>query len=80
MPRSDVSVSTRADYAVIGSVPNLAARLCEEAKPGQILVSQRVLGFVESVVEALPVGEVTLKGFHRPMMAYEVVRWLGPST
>ena len=75
-----IGFDRRSDYAVIGTVPNHAARLCDEAKPGQILVSQRVLGSVESVVEALPVGELTLKGFHRPMMAYEVVRWLGPST
>ena len=75
-----IGFDQRSDYAVIGTVPNHAARLCDEAKPGQILVSQRVLGAVESVVESLPVGELTLKGFHRPMMAYEVVRWLGPSS
>jgi class 3 adenylate cyclase len=75
-----IGFDQRSDYAVIGTVPNHAARLCDEAKPGQILVSQRVHGAVESVVEALPIGELTLKGFHRPMMAFEVVRWLGPSS
>ncbi|TJW70117.1 MAG: adenylate/guanylate cyclase domain-containing response regulator, partial [Mesorhizobium sp.] len=62
---------------VIGSVANHAARLCEEAKPRQILISQRVLSAVEELVEAVPLGDVALKGFHRPMAAYEIVRWLG---
>lgn len=72
-----IGFDRRSDYAVIGTVPNHAARLCEEAKARQILVSQRVLGAVESLVESVPVGELILKGFHRPMQAYEIVRWLG---
>ena len=72
-----IGFDQRSDYAVIGTVPNHAARLCEKAKSGQILVSQRVLGIVESLVESAPVGELTLKGFHRPMLAYEIIRWLG---
>ena len=72
-----IGFDQRSDYAVIGTVPNHAARLCEEAKSGQILVSQRVLGIVEPLVESAPVGELTLKGFRRPMLAYEIVRWLG---
>ena len=64
----------RWEYGAIGSVPNLAARLCGEAKPGQILVSQRLLGAVEELVEAEPLGELTLKGFHRPVSAYNVVQ------
>ncbi|TIS49149.1 response regulator [Mesorhizobium sp.] len=72
-----IGFDQRSDYAVIGTVPNHAARLCEGAKSRQILVSQRVLGAVESLVEAIPLGEVTLKGFLRPMPAYEIVRWLG---
>jgi len=51
--------------------------LCEEAKSRQILVSQRVLGAVESLVECDLVGDLTLKGFRRPMPAYEIVRWIG---
>ena len=70
-----VSISA-ADYAVIGTVSNHAARLCEEAKSRQILASQRVLSAVEKMVEFVPVGELTLKGFRRPMPAYEIVRWL----
>ncbi|MDX8521511.1 adenylate/guanylate cyclase domain-containing protein [Mesorhizobium dulcispinae] len=72
-----IGFDQRSDYAVIGTVPNHAARLCEGAKSRQILVSQRVLGAVEPLVEAIPLGEVTLKGFLRPMPAYEIVRWLG---
>jgi class 3 adenylate cyclase len=62
----------RWDYAAIGTVTNLAARLCGEAGPGQILVSRRLLGAVEGLVDAEPVGELTLKGFHRPVSAFNV--------
>ncbi len=67
----------RWEYGAIGSVPNLAARLCGEAKPGQILVPQRLLGSVEEMIEAEPVGELSLKGFHRPITAYNVLRLKG---
>jgi len=68
-----VGFDRRFDYACIGSVTNLASRLCDEAKAGQILVSQRVLSLVEPVVVASPVGDLSLKGFHRPMPTYEVL-------
>jgi len=68
-----VGFDQRFDYACIGSVTNLASRLCDEAKAGQILVSQRVFSLTESVVEASPIGDLTLKGFHRPMPTYEVL-------
>jgi class 3 adenylate cyclase len=64
-------------HATIGQIGFDAARLCERAKPRQILVSQRVFGAVEQLVESVPVGDLSLKGFHRPMPAYEIVRWLG---
>ena len=64
----------RWEYGAIGTVPNLAARLCGEAKPGEILVPQRLLGTVDELVEAEPAGELTLKGFHRPVAAYNIVR------
>jgi len=64
----------RWDYGAIGTVTNLAARLCGEAKPGQILIPQRLLGTVEELIEVEPVGEVTLKGFHRPVTTYNVLR------
>ncbi|RWC02307.1 MAG: adenylate/guanylate cyclase domain-containing response regulator [Mesorhizobium sp.] len=72
-----IGFDRRSDYAVIGTVSNHAARLCEAAKSRQILVSQRVLGAVESLVESVLVGDLTLKGFRRPMPAYEIVRWFG---
>src|SRR5882724_2666800 len=65
----------RWEYGAIGSVPNLAARLCGEAKPGEILISQRLLGSIESMVEAESMGELTLKGFHRPVPAYNILRF-----
>jgi class 3 adenylate cyclase len=64
----------RLDYGAIGTVTNLAARLCGEAKPGQVLVSQRMLGMVEDLVEAEDVGELALKGFSRPVSTFNVVR------
>lgn len=63
----------RFDYAAIGTVSNVASRLCDEAKPGQILISPRVLMAVEKAVTAEPVGEFALKGIRRPMAAYNVL-------
>jgi class 3 adenylate cyclase/CheY-like chemotaxis protein len=64
----------RWEYGAIGSVPNLAARLSGEAKPGEILVPQRLLGAVEDLIEVEPLGELTLKGFQRPVSAYNVLK------
>ncbi len=58
-------------------MPNLSARLCGEAKPGQILISQRVFGAVEEMIESEKVGDLTLKGFSRPVPAYNVLRLKG---
>jgi adenylate cyclase len=68
----------RLDYGAIGTVTNLAARLCGEAKTGQILVSRRLLGAVEALAEAEPVGELPLKGFAKPVPAFNVVRLKAP--
>jgi class 3 adenylate cyclase len=62
----------RWDYGAIGTVTNLAARLCGEAQPGQILVSRRLLTAIEELIEAAPVGEMSLKGFSRPVNVYNV--------
>ena len=67
----------RWDYGAIGTVTNLASRLCGEAKPSQILVSQRLLGTVEELVDVEAVGELTLKGFHRPVTAHNILRLKG---
>jgi GAF domain-containing protein len=63
----------RFDYAAIGTVSNVASRLCDEAKPGQILISPRVLMKVENAVEVEPIGEFELKGIRRPLVAYNVI-------
>ena len=62
----------RFDYGAVGSVVNLAARLCSEAKGGQILLAPKALAAVEDAVSAEPVGELTLKGFHKPVPAFAV--------
>ena len=69
----------RFDYAAIGTVSNVASRLCDEAKPGQILISPRVFMAVKDAVTVEPVGEFTLKGIRRPLAAYNVVAALPPS-
>jgi class 3 adenylate cyclase len=63
----------RFDYGAIGTVTNLAARLCDQAQDGQIFISQRVFAAVEELVEAEPMGELSLKGFHNPVPAFNVV-------
>jgi adenylate cyclase len=60
----------RYDYAAIGNVVILAQRLSAEAKAGQILLSQRVHAAVEVDAETTAVGDLTLKGFTRPVPAY----------
>ncbi|MGH8678549.1 MAG: adenylate/guanylate cyclase domain-containing protein, partial [Burkholderiales bacterium] len=69
-----IGFEARIGYGVIGRVSNMAARLCNEAKAGQILISQPVLALVERLVEAEEIGEVSLKGFARPVAAYNVLR------
>jgi adenylate cyclase len=70
-----IGFDRRLEYAAVGSVTNLASRLCDEARSGQILISQRVYGLVESLIEGTHVGDLELKGFRRAMPTYEVVRW-----
>jgi class 3 adenylate cyclase/HAMP domain-containing protein len=67
----------RLEYAAIGSVTNLASRLCDEAKANQIVVSRRVFGMVEALVEARPIDDLNLKGFNHPILAAEIIRWRG---
>ena len=59
----------------MGSVTNLASRLCDEAKAGQIVVSQRAYGMVEEWAEAAPIEDLILKGFARPVPAVEILKW-----
>jgi class 3 adenylate cyclase len=62
----------RIDYGAIGTVTNLAARLCGEAAGGETLVSQRVLGALDGAVAAEPLGGLNLKGFQRPVPVFRL--------
>lgn len=68
-----IGFSGRSDYTAIGNCTNLAARLCAEARPWQILLSPRVHAAVEEFVTSEPVGELTLRGFSRPVTTFNVV-------
>jgi class 3 adenylate cyclase len=63
----------RSEYSAIGTVVNLAARLCAEARDGQILVDSKVREALDERTTAEPVGELTLKGLRRPIAAYNVI-------
>jgi adenylate cyclase len=76
----EVGFEGRSDYAAIGAVTNLASRLADEATAGQILISQRLYAEVEDEVEVEPVGEFTLKGFQRPVAAFNVIAIRDPAT
>jgi class 3 adenylate cyclase len=54
-------------------VINLASRLADEATGGQILIEQRLYAEIEDDIEVEPIGEVTLKGFKRPVAAFNVL-------
>ena len=68
-----IGLEGRFDYAAIGIVSNVASRLCDEAKSGQILISPRVLMALEDAVTVEPLGEFELKGIRRPIAAYNVL-------
>jgi adenylate cyclase len=69
----EIGFEERSDYAAIGVVTNLASRLADEATAGQILITQRLYAEVEDDVEVESVGEFSLKGFQRPVAAFDVV-------
>jgi len=70
-----VGFEHRLEYAAIGSVTNLASRLCDEAKADQIVASRRVYGMVEQWVDAAPIDDLVLKGFNHPVLAVEILQW-----
>lgn len=67
-----ISSAARFDYTAIGSVVNLSARLCGEALSGQILVDGKVQVAIDTIANLEPIGELTLKGFQRPVRAFNV--------
>jgi class 3 adenylate cyclase len=68
-----IGFAERMDYTAIGTVTNLAARLCAEAKDGQILVSQRIAIAVEDTASLEEIGDVSLKGLSQAVAVYNVV-------
>jgi class 3 adenylate cyclase len=68
-----VGFEGRSDYAAIGSVTNLAARLADEAAAGQVLIAQQLYAEIETDVDVEPVKEFVLKGFQRPVAAFSVI-------
>ncbi|HKY07044.1 MAG TPA: response regulator [Candidatus Binatia bacterium] len=63
----------RKDYGTVGNLPNLASRLCAEAKGGQILTDQKTMSRLEDAFEVEPVNELNLKGIHRPVAAFNII-------
>ncbi|MEX0802850.1 MAG: response regulator [Candidatus Binatia bacterium] len=70
----NIGFEGRMDYGAVGNVTNLAARLCDEAKGGQILTNQKTLSKVEGLVEFESIEELHLKGFSRAVAAFNIVR------
>jgi adenylate cyclase len=68
-----IGFERRFDYAALGMVVNLAARLCGEAGDGQIIIDSKVRAAVEALAETKPIGELTLKGINRPVRAFNVL-------
>jgi adenylate cyclase len=67
-----IGLEGREEYTALGTVVNLAARLCAAAKPWQILVSQRVLTGIEELVVHSSAGDLELNGFSRPIRAFDI--------
>src|SRR4029453_3859397 len=73
-PRGRLGVEGRFGSGALGPVTNVASRLSTHASPGQTLIGQRVFAATDEAVETTPVGSLDLKGFGRPVVAYEVQR------
>ena len=69
----NIGFDGRMDYGAVGNVTNLASRLCEQAKGGQILTNQRTHSRIEDLVEAEPMGDLHIKGFIRPVASFNIV-------
>ncbi|MGH9820286.1 MAG: adenylate/guanylate cyclase domain-containing protein, partial [Pyrinomonadaceae bacterium] len=75
----NIGFEDRMNYGAVGKVINLAARLCGEAKGGQILTTQKTLSKIENLVEAEPLEELHLKGFVRSVSAFNIVSLKRPT-
>jgi class 3 adenylate cyclase/CheY-like chemotaxis protein len=69
----NIGFEARMDYGAIGNVTNLAARLCAEAKGGQILIDRKTLSKIEERVQVQFLDELNLKGFSRPVAAFNIL-------
>ena len=74
-----IGFSERSGYTAIGTVCNLAARLCAEAKDGQILISSRIAEAVEAIARLEDLGNLELKGLRRPVAAFNVAQNTSPA-
>src|SRR6476660_10027622 len=74
-----IGFSERSGYTAIGTVCNLAARLCAEAKDGQILISSRIAEAVEAVARLEDLGNLELKGLRRPVAAFTIAQSTSPA-
>jgi class 3 adenylate cyclase len=61
------------DYGTVGNLPNLASRLCAEAKGGQILTDQKTMSRLEEAFDAEPIEALSLKGIHKPVPAFNII-------
>jgi CheY-like chemotaxis protein len=75
----EVGFDGRSDYAAIGAVTNLAARLADEAAGGQVLISQRLYAEIEQDIEVASAGDFALKGFRNPVAAFDVIAVRSPA-
>ena len=67
-----IGFADRFDYSAIGTVTNLAARLCDEARDGQILVTRRIAAAIDNLAEFEALGDLALKGLSRPVAVANV--------
>jgi len=74
-----VGFEGRMDYSTVGNLPNLAARLCAEAKGGQILTDQKTMSRLDITFEAESLPELSLKGIHRSVPAFNITGHKRPS-
>jgi signal transduction histidine kinase/class 3 adenylate cyclase len=73
-----IGFENRKDYAAIGPVTNLAARLCSEAQHGHILIPEHMVHLLGNMAHSERIGELVLKGFHQPVVAYNVTGLTSP--